>query len=76
MKRQLVENKERQSKQQQQQQWQDNQSSDKNDKPYVIIAGDSLTKGLKGWLMSRKKKVKCCGHTAIFLLHELSKTSK
>ena len=57
MKRQLVENKERQSKQQQQQ-WQDNQTSDKNDKPYVIIAGDSLTKGLKGWLMSRKKKVK------------------
>ena len=58
MKRQLVENKEKQSKQQQQQQCQDNQTSDKNDKPYMIIAGDSLTKGLKGWLMSRKKKVK------------------
>ena len=63
MKRQVVENKERQLKQQQQQQqqqqqWQDNQASDKNDKPYVIIAGDSLTKELKGWLMSRKKKVK------------------
>ena len=58
MKRQLAENKERQSKQQQQQQWQDNQTSDKNDKPCVIIAGDSLTKGLKGWLMSRKNEVK------------------
>ena len=44
MKRQLVENKERESKQQQQQQWQDKKTSDKNDKPYVIIAGDSLTK--------------------------------
>ena len=57
MKRQLVENKERQSKQQQQQ-WQHKQASDRNDKPYVIIARDSLTKGLKGWLMSRWKKVK------------------
>ena len=57
MKRQFVEKKERQSKQQQQQ-WQDNQTSHKNDKPCVIIAGDSLTEGLKGWLISRKKKVK------------------
>ena len=24
----------------------------------MIIAGDSLTKGLKGWLTSRKKKIK------------------
>ena len=48
VKRQLVGNKERQSKQQQQQQWKDNQTSDKNDKPYVIIAGYSLTKGFSG----------------------------
>ena len=55
MKGRLVDDKERQSKQQQQ--WQHKQTSDRNDKPNVIIAGDSL-KGSKGWLMSRRKKVK------------------
>ena len=36
-----------------------NEESNKK-KPTIIVAGDSMIKNIKGWLMSRKKQVKVC----------------